>query len=799
LETGNEDTVPLAADGHSLPRPRPREAPTPLKDRVLGILKAHKAYAVTVVVLFTLAIAAGAAEGALNLSNIARYSTPAVFTNRFRAELVVDANATFMMSGGGSSVLDSNRLLVAPLLDSSPDMKEVAAVLLASDIVASALTLNVSDGSPTALISAALAVTATHNVSAANITDVYRRVPAYRNVSVVLSRSSVAPGRTYEAASAWITLLMIVFILALLLNENAVSPDVALMLSLLILQLAGIISVRELLAGFANEGIATVGALYIVALAVGNSGALDLVSRYVLGSPTSISWALARLMVPITILSAFINNTPIVAMMVPVVIAWSERTNIAASKLLIPLSFASILGGTTTLIGTSTNLIVAALAEARDPDIDLSLFGLTPVGVPMAVLGILYMVFVGHRLLPSRESPGQQFRHDPRAYSAHVVIKSDAKQLIGRSLGDAGLRQLTGLFVYSVERPSSGEIFDAPPSTFVLAAGDVIGLAGDVAHVSRLFQVDGLELGESLSKLQQNTGDRHRLVEVVIAQRSMLVGRTPRQVKFRSCFNAAIVGVHRHGDHVVSRIGDVPLQAGDVLLIVTAGSDFLERHRRASAFSLVSEIGVAPVRAVLSMRRIVFCVALTVVMLTLVSIEGTGLSLFTLSLVLGYIFWWTGFVTVEDARNSVDLSVMVMIAASIGLSSAMINSGVALRIGTVLVTLFEPIGELGLLFGVYVTTAMLTAFISNSASVSLVFPIAYVVVQKTVILDLRMVSYCLMLAGSADFMTPIGYQTNLMVYGIGNYRFIDFTKVGVLLQLLCCVTACVLCFYVYRD
>jgi di/tricarboxylate transporter len=772
------------------------DAPPPVaaanrRVRLRAWLLRNKVYAASVVVLFSIAVTLGAAPGALDLNNIAAYSTPSSWAKRVRVELLLDAQP---------ASLNATALLIDPLM---AHMSGMASVVVRRVDMQLGPVLNFSLANTTA-VAATLHVVAAQNFTGRDIEHAYGTASIYgplRSVDAVLLSSSFLREQQFTAASAWLTLLSVVFILSLLLNEAAVSPDVVLMLALVGLQLAGVISVRELLAGFANEGIATVGSLYIVALAVSNSGALDLVSRYVLGAPTSTSVAVARLMVPTSVLSAFINNTPIVAMMAPVVVSWAQRVNVPASKLLIPLSFASILGGTTTLIGTSTNLIVKALAVARDPAIDLTLFGIAAVGVPMALLGVAYMALLGHRLLPVRESPSQAFRQDERAYSAHVVIRADAQQLIGRSLGEAGLRHLTGLFVYSVARPATNELFDAPASDFVLQAGDVIAVAGDVKHVSRLWCVDGLELHhDDVHKLRRGSDDRrHHLVEVVVAQRSPLVGRTPRQVKFRSRFNAAIVGVHRHGEHVVARIGDVVLEGGDVLLLVTAGAHFATARRHASLFAFVSEAGVAPLRAPLDWRRIAFVVTLTLVMLVVASVEQTGLSLFTVSLALSYIFWLTGVVTVADARSSVDISVMVMTASSVGLSSAMLNSGVAMRIGTVLVHLFEPVGELGLLFGIYLTTALLTAFISNSASVSLVFPIAYVVAQNTTILNTRMVSYCLMLAGSADFMTPIGYQTNLMVYGIGNYKFLDFTRVGMPLQLVCCVVACVLCFYLYRD
>ena len=210
---------------------------------------------------------------------------------------------------------------------------------------------------------------------------------------------------------------MIVLILALLLKEDSVAPDAVLMLALIILTVTRVISVNQALAGFANEGIATIGALYVVALAIGNSGALEFFSRSILGSPSSLTFALIRLTVPCALISAFVNNTPIVAMMIPVVMQWASVVGVAPSKLLIPLSYSALLGGTITLIGTSTNLVVKALILAKDPKFDLPLFEIAYVGLPCCFIGLLYIIFIGQHVLPSRQSISEKFEANNRDYS----------------------------------------------------------------------------------------------------------------------------------------------------------------------------------------------------------------------------------------------------------------------------------------------------------------------------------------------------------------------------------------------
>lgn len=611
-------------------------------------------------------------------------------------------------------------------------------------------------------------------------------------VSLVMQDLANVKARTYSPVKAWLMLFTLVGMLAFLLKENAIAPDVVLILALCFLTLVGIVTVDETLAGFSNSGIATVGILFTIATAIGNSGVLDLMSRYVLRNPASVTSALFRLMVPVAVASAFINNTPIVALMIPVVISWGQKTGVASSKLLMPLSFASILGGTVTLIGTSTNLIVRALLFAKQPDVAMPIFEMSQVGLPLAFVGILYIALIGHRLLPSNASLVEQFKQDSRSYTAHVVVQQ-AGPVAGKSLGDAGLRHLRGLFVVEVWR--DGDVVSAPSRDFVLHGGDVLTVAGDVAHVNLLWAVEGLAMHEA-SAVQKIDSSKRHLIEVVVSRGSDLIGYTARDVRFRNMFNAAIVGVHRHGEQIKMRVGDVKFEAGDTLLLV-GDEDFLSVHRHAPQFSLVSAAGRADIPRKLRPALFVATILIAAAMIVVASIDALGVSLFISALVACLLYWMLGVLTVSEARHSVDLSVMVMVASSIGLSSAMENSGLSARMGASLIDLFAPVGDAGLLVGLYLAVCILTAFVSNSAAVSLVFPIAYELGVSSS-LKIKAVMYVLCFAGSADFSTPIGYQTNLMVYSVGGYKFTDYVRVGMPLQALALIVCCSLCYVVFN-
>jgi hypothetical protein len=406
--SGDDDVDDIEMESATQPR-------EPIAVRLAGWLKMNKCYLVTVAIIAIVAIALGAAEGALDLNNVDRYSPKATIANRVRVKFAIDT---------APKIVNTTKLFVEPLT-------------AATGVVTSALVLNMTKINTTGF-DAQVEISGTTNITAAEVQALYdtafgdaKLVAAYGNVSnlnVTLNRSRVTTTAIpFTPWAAWLTLFVVVMILALLMQENVVSPDVAIMLAVVILTLAGVITVRDALSGFANESVATIGALYVVALGISNSGALDLFSRYVLGSPKSLMMALARLMFPMAIVSTWINNTAEIALMAPVVVNWAHRLGIAPSKLLIPLSYASILGGTLSMIGTSTNLIVKALAQARDPKIDIPLFGITAVGAPNAVHR--HSLHAVHRppLAAVARHARQQFKRDPRAYTAHVVVKETAR------------------------------------------------------------------------------------------------------------------------------------------------------------------------------------------------------------------------------------------------------------------------------------------------------------------------------------------------------------------------------------
>lgn len=554
---------------------------------------------------------------------------------------------------------------------------------------------------------------------------------------------------------------------------NVAPPDILFLGQVVVLVGVGILTPEDALAGFADKGVFTVGLLFILAGAMRETGAIELVSNRMLGRPKGIVGAQLRMMLPVATASAFLNNTPIVAVLLPVVTEWGRKIRIAPSKLLIPLSYATILGGTCSIMGTSTNLVVARLAESRDATLSLGLFELAWVGVPVAIFGLMYIVLASRWLLPDRGLE-EDTLGSAREYTVSMRVQ-DASVIVGKTIEEAGLRHLPGLYLIEIER--AGEVLPAVSPDTALHSGDVLLFVGVVESVVDLKKIRGLEPADGPeSRLTHRRGE-HQLVEAVVARESPFVGQSVREAKFRTRYNAAILAVHRHGERIAEKIGDIVLEPGDTLLL-EAHPSFVSAYRYDRSFSLVN--GVENSRP----PRFRKAWIATLVIVSVVGLNTFGfVDLFTASLVGAAVLLISRCITVPELRASVDAPVLSTIAASFAVGMALEQTGAAAAIANVLVGIGAPFGTLGLLAAIYVTTTFLNAFVSNNASVALMFPVAVSCMESSNV-PMRAVVFLLMMAGSADFSTPIGYQTNLMVYGPGKYRFSDFLRFGIPLQLI---------------
>ena len=569
------------------------------------------------------------------------------------------------------------------------------------------------------------------------------------------------------------------------------SPDALLLGGVILATVVGIISPAQALVGFSNEGMLTVGALFIVAAALRETGALDVAGSWILGKAHTEWAALVRMAGSVTGMSAFLNNTPIVAMFIPIIIDWCRRHRVEPSRLLLPLSYLSILGGTCTLIGTSTNLVVNGLlreASASEPVLreglaPLSFFELSYVGVPYAMIGTVYLLWVGRRLLPARKGLVERLTESAREYLVNMRVEPSCR-LIGQSVQDAGLRQLPGLFLVEITRHGEGISPVAPNQ--ILRADDVLTFTGVVGTIVDLERIPGLTPvpvnEQDVEALTRRDGS---LCEAVVSATSPAVGKTIRDADFRARYNAAIVAVHRGGERLLGKVGDIRLRQGDTLLL-QAGPHFARANRNNPDFLLVGGLDDArPVRHEKALVSLLLLLLLVVLM-----VSGLVPIVVAAFLVAGLMVF-TRCIRISDARRSVDWQTLVTIAAAFGLSRALVECGLVAMVAGAIGALAENLGPYGVLAGIYLVTSLFAAAVGNNAAAALIFPLT-LAIASVVEVNPRPLVMAVIFAASASFMSPLSYQTNLMVYGPGGYRFTDFVRVGLPLSLLLLVCATIL-------
>lgn len=577
---------------------------------------------------------------------------------------------------------------------------------------------------------------------------------------------------------AWITLVVVAALVAALVSGRLL-PAVPMLGATILLMFAGVITTDEAFQGFSNEAPIIIAALLVMSRGIELSGVVQPVIGALLGASRRASVQLARLLFPLAALSGFVNNTTIVAMSIPAILDPSTRRRVAPSRLLMPVSYAAVLGGVITAIGTTTNLTVSGLlVNAGLPP--LGLFEITPVGLPIAAVGCLLLVLTAPRLLPDRGSERQAMTSG-RDYVV-VMRVVPGGPIDGRSIEEAGLRHLEGVFLVQYERDGR-QVAPAAPDD-VLQGRDMLTFAGRVDQVVDLHRIAGLESAER-RQFEALAGRRHAFFEVVLASDLASGNATLRDIGFRSRYGGAVVAIHRSGQPLDAKLGDVALRMGDTL-VVLADQGFRNRWRDSRDFLLIAPLaGIPPTHA----RHTVVVGAIAIGFLLLAGLDIVPL--LHASIGAAGLMVLLRVLTVHQAREAIDLNVVVLIAASFGLGAAVQSSGLAAVIASILVGIFEPLGLIGILAGVLLATMALTELVSNNAAAVLVFPIAVAIAAATGA-DPRPFVIAVLLGASLSFLSPIGYQTNLMVYGVGGYRFTDFTRLGVPLTLAAFVLSVIL-------
>jgi di/tricarboxylate transporter len=567
---------------------------------------------------------------------------------------------------------------------------------------------------------------------------------------------------------AWLTLVVILGALALLATDRL--PPAAIVLgATIILLVTDVIDAAAAFSGFANPAPITVAALYVLAAAAQKTGLLAPLTARLLGSGQGRG-AMVRLLGPTAGASAFFNNTPLVAMLIPDVVGWADRQRVSASRYLLPLSYAAILGGTVTLIGTSTNLVVSGLLEQSGQP-PLGLFEITLIGGPVAIAGLAVLLAV-HGVVPERRTAMEQATSEVREFAVQMRVVPGGPA-DGTTVADAGLRDLAGVYLVQLER--AGRVLAPVPPNEVLAGGDRLMFAGDVGQVVDLQRMRGLESAEQEHLLAVES-PQHTFYEAVVGRASPLAGHTLKEMDFRSRHGAAVVAIHRDGHRVGEKLGQVRLRVGDTLLLL-ADPGFGQRWRSGHDFLLAARLGGPPPSATRK-APLVGAVAVTMILLAAFNV----LPILQGALVAAGVLIATRTLSVAEARDAVDLDVVVLIGAAFGLGAAIETTGLAQQIAEGFVAGLSPLGTIGIVLGLVLATSVLTEMVTNNAAAVVVYPIA-ISIAAGAGLDPRLLAMAVAVAASTSFLSPIGYQTNTMVYGPGGYRFADYLRAGIPLNL----------------
>ncbi len=538
---------------------------------------------------------------------------------------------------------------------------------------------------------------------------------------------------------------------------------------------------EDSLKGFNNPGVLTIGALFMIAAGMYSTGAISILSEKLIGRPSSVFKAQLKILPNIAFGSAFLNNTPLVAMMIPVIRDLSRSCGLDAKKLFIPLSYASILGGTCTLIGTATNLVISGLVnetlERGGSDlphmVPVGMFDLSWVGVPITIGGLIFLMTAGKWLLPSTPASLQlEGQANRRTFRVELSVEEDGP-LIGKSIDDAGIMESEGFTLICFHR--GAERLEVTPET-ILVAGDTIGFSTDITGAKTLWATIGLK---PLYSTKEQKADRHRhhLVEVVVSRRNSMIGQQIGQVESEDRnFEVWLVGFARGEAAMHYPLRDAVIQAGDIALLEVKDT-FFYRNRNETEFAMTKKLQGATI------QRTDKALLASMITATMVFSVAFGfMSMLNAALLAAGAMLLTGCMTLPDAGRSVDFATLMVIAAAMGLESAVTASGLSAHIGNFLGVLGGNNAYLALAV-VFLGCILMDAMVTNVASAVFMFPISMTIASA---LDVSFMPFVVtvMVGASCSFISPVSYQTNLMVYGPGEYSFGNFVKVGIPLSIL---------------
>lgn len=555
----------------------------------------------------------------------------------------------------------------------------------------------------------------------------------------------------------------IIFSMFLTIYRNWVKPADAFLYAIIALVLSGILTPEEAIIGFSNTSIFSVFLLILITAGLKNSFNLETYIYKIFDVAKTYRSFLIILMGKVALLSSFVNNTPIVALMTPYVMSWGKKHNISPSRLLIPMSFATITGGMITIIGTSTTLVLNGFLLEYE-QVGLQNLDFIMIGLPVAFVTIIGIALLAPFLLPDKKDILKSFTSNTREYLVEKRLNHDSP-LIGQTVEGGGLRNMKG--VYLVEIIRNKKSITPVTRDEVIEANDILIFAG---NTETIMDISDDSLGTTFPKQVASMQEKIEMVEVVVSSNSSLIGRTIKESEFRNRYDAAVVAVHRGGERLLGKIGEIELQAGDVLLLYT-GQNFDDRIDIYKDLLAISEIRKQLPNKQNINKLLVLLGVLAFLLFT------QWYSLFSSLLIIASVMVAFKMITLRTLKRDLDYSMVVILVFSIALGEAMIKTDAGELIASEVIRLLSPLGVLPVLIGIMLMTILLTSFISNVGAVAIMFPLVLSVANS---MDMAHMPFYLVIAfgASASFLTPIGYQTNLMVYGPGGYSFKDFLRIG---------------------
>ncbi|MBK1827257.1 SLC13 family permease [Haloferula rosea] len=559
--------------------------------------------------------------------------------------------------------------------------------------------------------------------------------------------------------------------------------DMAALGGMCVLLAVGVLDEKDLGKVFSNAAPMTIGAMFVLSEALTRTGAIDwLAGKFAKWAGSSLLRAVLILALIVMPLSAFLNNTPVVVVFLPVLMAYSRSTGIRASKLLIPLSFLSILGGTTTLIGTSTNLLVAGVASNVGQPA-FSIFEISGLGLIYAAIGFLYLYFIGHRLLPNRDTVSSLLdAEDTRRFSSAAEIAAGS-DLIGQRLLDvAAFADRKKVVVYQVNRRGQ-RVDDIPLDALVIEERDVLWFRATSKVLAEMRATEGLVLlPEKIG--EKDGGTEVMTVEAIIGSHSKLIGKTVRGSNMRRKYGVVVMAVHRKGVNLSEGYQDLSLAFGDTLLLEGPVHGLSQLRAEDDFLSLNESVVKTP-------RKSKILVAIGALGLAILLAAVGAMSITSAALIAAVTVVLLGCVEVREAYRSIEWNILFLIYGMLGIGVAMEKTGGAELIANQVVAMSSDLGPVFVLAAIYLLASLMTEIVTNNAVAIILTPIV-ISIAASLNVDPRPFIVAVMFGASASFITPIGYQTNTYVYGAGGYKFSDFLKVGVPLNLILWATATVL-------